>query len=352
MELRSFTNVPDHVVIHDFEATDDDSHYTAARLLELLIVVMRRKLYRGQGYSTIHAYCVRGRHMAEFAAFKRVQAAKAAARHPVILSMVADGRLHLTAILMLAPHLNRPDAEALLHEASHKTKPQLKRIIARIAPKPDVPACIQTLAPAASLPPLVEKLAPELVSDRSGTISLSAREEPIDGPTVLAPIVSGPQARVEPRSPGRIAVQFMLDESEYEELQRAQALAPHGIMPSDVAAFYKWAVREVLKLQEKRRFAATDKPRASKGTRDTRHVPAHVKREVEARDGRQCTFVSDSGVRCTEVRDLEFDHREAFARGGGSTAENIRLLCQAHNQLEAERTFGAGFMEVRRRQSA
>ncbi len=351
MQLRSFIGVPDHVVIHDFEATDDDSHCTLARLLELLIVVMRRKLYRGQGYSTIHAYCVRGRHMAEFTAFKRVQAAKAASRHRVILSMVAEGRLHLTAILMLAPHLKGPDAEALLLEASHKTKAQLKRMLARIAPKPDVPTCFQTVAPTTSLPPLLEKLAPELVSDRSGTSTDSTGEEPISPPTLLVPIMSGPQARIEPRSPGRIAVQFMLDESEYEELQRAQALAPHEVMPSDVAAFYKWAVREVLKLQEKRRFAATAKPRASKDAPEGRHIPAHVKREVEERDGRQCTFVSNRGVRCTDVRNLEFDHQEAFARGGRSTVGNIRLLCHAHNQLEAERTFGAGFMEEKRRRT-
>ena len=28
--------------------------------------------------------------------------------------------------------------------------------------------------------------------------------------------------------------------------------------------------------------------------------------------------------------------------------DNVRLLCAAHNQLEAERTFGAGFMEMKR----
>jgi membrane protein involved in colicin uptake len=36
-------------------------------------------------------------------------------------------------------------------------------------------------------------------------------------------------------------------------------------------------------------------------------------------------------------------------RGGEATVSNIRLLCRAHNQYEAERTFGAGFMSDKRR---
>jgi len=33
------------------------------------------------------------------------------------------------------------------------------------------------------------------------------------------------------------------------------------------------------------------------------------------------------------------------ARGGDSGPENLRLLCRAHNRLEAERAFGKAFMK-------
>ena len=46
---------------------------------------------------------------------------------------------------------------------------------------------------------------------------------------------------------------------------------------------------------------------------------------------------------------MEFDHVDAFARGGEASVAGIRLLCRAHNQLEAERTFGAEFMSHKRR---
>jgi len=58
--------------------------------------------------------------------------------------------------------------------------------------------------------------------------------------------------------------------------------------------------------------------------------------------------VGENGQRCPACSDLDFDHIIPVARGGRSTEDNVRLLCSAHNQLEAERTFGAGFMETKR----
>jgi hypothetical protein len=36
------------------------------------------------------------------------------------------------------------------------------------------------------------------------------------------------------------------------------------------------------------------------------------------------------------------------ARGGQATVANLRLRCRAHNQFEAERTYGVGFMREKR----
>jgi hypothetical protein len=39
------------------------------------------------------------------------------------------------------------------------------------------------------------------------------------------------------------------------------------------------------------------------------------------------------------------------ANGGASTAQNLRLLCRTHNQHEAERMYGSGFMNAKRNSS-
>ena len=59
--------------------------------------------------------------------------------------MLADGRLHLTAIALLAPYLTPENREALLRRATHKSKREVEELVAEIAPRPDVPARIRKL---------------------------------------------------------------------------------------------------------------------------------------------------------------------------------------------------------------
>jgi HNH endonuclease len=48
------------------------------------------------------------------------------------------------------------------------------------------------------------------------------------------------------------------------------------------------------------------------------------------------------------ARAARIDHIGPVARGGASTAENLRLLCRVHNQYAAERAFSAEFMAQKR----
>jgi 5-methylcytosine-specific restriction endonuclease McrA len=110
------------------------------------------------------------------------------------------------------------------------------------------------------------------------------------------------------------------------------------------------ALQTLVPQLRKQKFAATDRPRVGqrRATAGKRHIPAHVRRAVWARDGGQCTFVSEAGHRCEARKGLEYDHIEPFARGGEATVAGVRLRCRAHNQYEAERVYGAGFMREKR----
>ena len=78
----------------------------------------------------------------------------------MLLTMLGDGRLHLTAIAKLAPHLTRENREALLERASHRSKRQVEEQIAEIAPRPDVPAMVRKLPERRTLEGVVQALAP------------------------------------------------------------------------------------------------------------------------------------------------------------------------------------------------
>jgi len=63
-------------------------------------------------------------------------------------------------------------------------------------------------------------------------------------------------------------------------------------------------------------------------------------RFVWERDGGCCAFVGSDGYRCGSTTRLELDHITPIALGGKTTPENLRLLCRAHDQYEAERLLG------------
>jgi hypothetical protein len=130
-------------------------------------------------------------------------------------------------------------------------------------------------------------------------------------------------------------------------------LLGHQIPSGDLAEVLDRALDLLIAHLEKRKFAATDKPRRPKAGRTClgRHIPAEVKRAVAERDGRRRTFVADTGHRCEARKRLEYDHIVEVARGGQSTVDNVRLRCRAHKQYTAEHTFGPGFMNRRREEA-
>jgi len=153
-------------------------------------------------------------------------------------------------------------------------------------------------------------------------------------------------------SPGRYKVQFTASEALQNKLQQAQDLLRRKVPSGDLAPIVDRAIDLLIAQLRKQHFAITAKPQRGRGrstrARRSRYIPAQVRREVAARDQEQCSYVSPEGRRCPERAQLELDHcNRQFARGGEANAANIRLLCAAHNRLEAERDYGRSFIQQR-----
>ncbi len=121
----------------------------------------------------------------------------------------------------------------------------------------------------------------------------------------------------------------------------------------ELAAMMEAAVTEKLDRLEAKRFGKVKNPRKSIEDVDTspgvRGIPAPVRRFVWERDHSQCTFESGDGRRCPERHGLEFHHDDPYGLGGDRSAENVRLLCRAHNLYMAEMDYGKDKMEQYRR---
>ena len=344
MQTYSLSHLADHVLLHDLKALNSRDHATVAALLAHIAEVDERRLYAPAAYSSMYLYCVHELRMSEDTAHRRIGVARTARQFPAIFAAIADGRLNITAVLLLAPHLTpelpQEKANELLAASALKTKAEIQRLLAERFPQPDVPTLVQAVAvPVASDGTPKYELAPERV----------APSDPASTPMAMEPLA--PRPKVTPLSPGRHAWQVTVDEETQELLDYAQALLGDAVPSGDVEEVLKRSLRSLVQEIEKTKFAKSARLGRRRGAATGRYVPAHVRGTVWQRDGGQCTFVSEKGKRCEERKGMQFDHIEPVARGGDTTVTNLRLRCRAHNQYAAERTFGAGFMQQKREEA-
>ncbi len=311
-----------------------------------------RRLYAREACPSMFAYCTEVLHLSEPEAYLRIAAARAARAHPQILEMLADGRLHLSAIAKLAPHLTPENRDALLARASHRSKRQIEELVAEIAPRPDTPTLVRKLPERRTS--VVPSSAPEPVrSERA--LPQAALELRPDG--VASTITSTPRLTIEALAPARYKVQFTASAELRDKLERLRVLMRSQVPSGDLGDVIELLVAEKLERMERRRFGVTQAPRQEppQGSipATSRHVPAAVRRAVYARDGGRCRYRDERGRRCSERVRLEYHHRYPYGVGGDHGVRNICLLCPAHNQYMAEHDFGQVVMaKCRKRASA
>ncbi len=245
----------------------------------------------------------------------------------VLLDLLSEGSVTLTAVTLLSPHLTTANHRNVLGEAQHKSKREIEHLVARLQPRPPMPATMRKL-PAPTLDERsVRPSAHDPIAQNDATVVLSLPPRPRP-------------AMVTPLAPERYKVQFTVSAETHDKLRRAQDLLRHVIPNGDPAVIFDRALTLLLADLERARLAATARPRTAKKTSaGSRHIPAAVRRDVWKRDGGQCAFVGTQG-RCTERGFLEFHHVEPYSAGGPAVVENVALRCRAHNVYEAELYFG------------
>jgi hypothetical protein len=340
--MRSYAldHVDDSKLLTDLAGLVGRDRQNTADLLAHLAEVDARELFLPAAFPSMHAYCTGALHLDGEVAFKRIRAARFARRFPQLFEAIADGRLHVTGVVMLGPHLTEQNVDEVVAAASHRSKADLEILIARLAPRPDLPPAITPL-----------------VSSDGATGMLQLDPDPVaQHPSALDPASAPPPpARVKPLSPERFALQMTIDQATREKLERARALMRHANPSGDLAVILDAALDALLAKIEKSKFGATSRPRNPKeraADADPRYIARGVRRDVHDRDGEQCAWVSADGVRCSAKAFLEFDHTTPVAHGGQPTVDGMGLLCHAHNQYEADLKLGREFMQAKRAAAA
>ncbi len=307
-----------------------------------------RRLYAREACSSMFEYCRRVLRLRENEAYLRITVARAARENPILLEMLRDGRLHLSGIARLAPHLTRQNAQAVLKRACGMSHREIRELVCELEPRPDVATSVRKLPQRPSPgsgPPVPQhshenplqlgapRVEPDAVNLESDAVTLESR--------VAAP---ARPAVVEPLAPTRYQVRFTASAELREKLERLQALMRSSVPDGDLAQIIDIAVTEKLARVEAKRFGRTKAPRRDLAETDTtpssRHIPSAVRRRVHERDGGRCAYRDKYGRRCAKRHELEFHHKHPFARGGDHSPANLTLMCRAHNTLLAEQDYG------------
>jgi hypothetical protein len=305
---------------------------TDARVVAHLAEVDARRLHLLGGRS-LFEYCLMRLGLSESEAFYRICAARAGRRFPVVFELLERRELHLTTVALIAKRLTPENHVELLAEVRGKSKREVLEVLARRWPREAVASHLRRL-------PV-----------RSGMVA------------------AGPSGTLEPLADDSYCLQLHVDAELREKLELARDLMSHANPSGDLAVVVVRALDALLDKLRARRFGqpkrsvraqnserergrphdprrrSEPKPEregssADKSPRKRRHVAHAVRRQVWERDGVCCSYVAPDGHRCGERAFLELDHRQAWAKGGGESVENLRVLCRAHNRLRAEREFG------------
>jgi hypothetical protein len=261
MHDYSLTHLVDAVLLRDLVAMAAQERTGLAGMLALIAEVDARRLYAPAGYSSMHAYLVGELRFSDDAACKRIQAARVARRFPVLYTAIAEGRLHLTGVCLLAPHLTQENVRALVEAATHRRQPEIEAMLARRLLSTSKPVSDRPVVRA--IPPKPPAPASEVAVPQVDWLTF---ERPVDREEGALGIPSGPQS---PHSspvqeaavpPGeRYLVKLTIERRVYDKLCHAQALLSHSIPSRDLAEVLDRALETLIEELEKRRFGSPRK---------------------------------------------------------------------------------------------
>jgi hypothetical protein len=200
-QQRPLRTISDDDLLDRLTRLTRDSRRTEADLVAHMAEVDERKLYARHACASMFSYCVEVLHFSEAEAYLRIIAARASRKHPILLTLLAEGRLHLSGIGLLAPHLTKQNRDVVLARASHRSKREIQELVAELSPRPDVAPLMRKLPP----------MGPRRAEESTQPQPMPREEDRLRPDEVVAssaPASSAPRPVIEPLAPARYKVQF------------------------------------------------------------------------------------------------------------------------------------------------
>lgn len=258
-------------------------------ILEHLAEVEGRNLHLQWGFPSIFDYLTRELGYSASAAYRRLQAARALAQLPELKEKVEKGSLHLTQI-----------AEA---QTSMRLEEKSRKDCLALNDRRAIYAKLENKTAEESRQVLLEELT--TYNPWSKPFERTLRDESVQ-------------------------LNVHLEKATYQKLKRVRDLyshiEPRGPWPRilDLMADDVIKKRDPATQASARTWALSNNGKPLKGKR--------LRAFIFSRDKGKCQQMNPDGTICGSTFQLEIDHIQPKFAGGSDEAENLRLLCRAHNQ--------------------
>jgi hypothetical protein len=288
------------------------SNRALAALLAHLAEVEARGLHRTRACSSLYTYCIYELRMSEDAAYRRVAAARLVKRFPMLFGAIERGELHLTALLLVGPHLTEANVVEVGARAKFRTKKEVVKLVRLLSPLPDVPSRIEPLGleahrpapratwgnllaarcpvrelqpderPGSWLPPAEDNETAEQAETFAAVDDSASREPalarsapaPDDSTAATSKQTAPAPARLERTTahldaPQRFKVQFTAGEEYVALVDEAKALLAHELPRADLAEIHLHALRTLVATLKKRKYATPTRRNKTKTAADS-----------------------------------------------------------------------------------
>ena len=95
-------SISDDDLLRRLSGLVQESRRVESELVAHIAEVGERRLYAREACSSMFSYCTELLHMSEAEAYLRIRVARSSRRHPELLKMLEDGRIHLTGAAKLS----------------------------------------------------------------------------------------------------------------------------------------------------------------------------------------------------------------------------------------------------------
>ena len=273
---------------------------TTTELLHHIREMEKRRLFCELGHSSMFDYLVKGLRFSEGQAYRRINAARLLEKKPHLEDKIKSGELNVTVLSDIQSFIRqeKPDElkqDDIIQKAGGLTRKETETMLIRESSK--------------KIPHKDEKLKRESSEHHRLSVNLSNE--------TLAML------------------------QKIRDLWGHKKIESHEDLIAMLAQFTLSKIDPIMKTEgsRKKTKASNQDLRNVTGTgnskkaKQSRYIPAKMKKAVWKRDGGVCS-------KCGSTHALEYDHRIPYAIGGANDHDNLRLLCRQCNQRQRDEFFG------------